>query len=121
MHEDFCMVSDFPEVLMVDDQNRPHCENGPSHKWRDGWSIYHWHGVKVPSEWIEDKKTLTGAIALAVENTEQRRAACEIVGWDNVLKQLKAKVINKHENPEIGELLEVNIPDSGKERLLPSD
>jgi len=48
LHEDFCMVSDFPEILLKDEQNRPHCENGPSHKWRDGWSLYHWHGVSIP-------------------------------------------------------------------------
>lgn len=39
MHEEFCMVSDFPEVLEVDAQNRPHCDSGPSHRWRDGWSL----------------------------------------------------------------------------------
>ncbi len=85
MHEEFCLVSDFPETLRVDDQNRPHCETGPSHKWRDGWALYFWHGTKVPAEWIEDKKSLTPAIALGQDNAELRRAACEIIGWVNIL------------------------------------
>lgn len=117
MHEEFCLVSDFPEIIKKDDQNRPHCEDGPSHKWRDGWSLYHWHGVKVPEEWILDRKSLTGQTALSQENTELRRAACEIVGWAKILKDLKAKVINT-DHPQIGTLLEVNLPDAEKEKFL---
>lgn len=118
VHEKFCIVSDFPERLLVDDQNRPHCEDGPSHRWRDGWSIYHWHGVRVPDEWIEDKARLTPEIALGQENVELRRAACEIVGWDRILQQLGGKTIDQDTDPEIGELIEVNLPGSGKERFL---
>lgn len=118
MHEEFCIVSDFPEIIKKDEQNRPHCENGPSHKWRDGWSLYHWHGVSIPSEWIEDKKSLTAKIALTWENIEQRRAACEIVGWAKIMEELDAKVIDADGDPEIGTLLEVELPDSGKERFL---
>lgn len=118
MHEEFCIVSDFPTVLKVDAENRPHCENGPSHQWADGWSIYHWHGVKVPAEWVEDKASLSAKTALTWENIEQRRAACEIVGWARILKELKAKVIDADGDPEIGTLLEVDLPGSGKERFI---
>jgi hypothetical protein len=118
MHEDFCMVSDFPEFIKVDEQNRPHCETGPSHRWRDGWSLYHWHGVAIPSGWIEDRASLSPQIALTWENIEQRRCACEILGWSAILAALNAKTIDKDCDPEIGELVEVNIPDIGKERFL---
>jgi hypothetical protein len=117
MHEEFCMVSDRPSVLRVDDQNRPHCEDGPSHQWRDGWSLYHWHGVRVPDSWILDKASLTPQQALGQENTELRRAACEIVGWAKILKELKASTIDV-DLPQIGTLVEVGLPDSGKERFL---
>ena len=118
LHPEFCIVSDFPEILKVDDQNRSHCETGPSHRWRDGWSLYHWHGVEVPGEWIEDKASLTPEIALGWDNVEQRRAACEILGWAKILTALKAKTIDKDADPEIGELIETLIPGSGKERFL---
>ena len=111
MHEEFCMVSDFPEAIHKDDENRPHCETGPSHRWRDGWSIYHWHGTKVPSEWIEDRASLTPRVALGQSNMELRRAACEILGWSNILRDLKAKTIDADNDPEIGELVEVKLPD----------
>ena len=42
----------------------------------------------------------------------------EIIGWDKVIEQLKPTVIDKNEDPMIGELLEVNLPDSGRERFL---
>lgn len=118
MHEDFCIVSDFPEILRVDDQNLPHCETGPSHRWRDGWSLYHWHGVLIPAEWIENKDSLTPKIALTWENVEQRRAACEIIGWAKILSELNATIIDTDDDPQIGELVEVDIPDIGREKFL---
>ena len=118
MHEEFCIASDHPEYIKIDDQNRPHCEDGPSHRWRDGWSIYHWHGVRVPAQWIENKARLSAQEALSQENAELRRAACEIVGWARILKELNATTINEHENPQIGRLVEVDLPDAPKERFL---
>lgn len=117
LHPEFCLVSDFPEVLKVDAENRPHCETGPSHRWRDGWSLYHWHGVSIPANWIEDRESLTAQAALTWANIEQRRAACEIVGWINILQELKAKTIEQDEDPMIGELVEVEIEGS-RERFL---
>jgi hypothetical protein len=117
LHEEFCIVSDFPVYIKKDEQNRPHCENGPSHLWRDGWALYFWHGVKVPKEWILDKK-ITPKEALTWENVEQRRAACEILGWAKIMDELNAKVIDRDDDPEVGCLLEADIPDSGKERFL---
>ena len=118
MHPEFCMVCDFPDTLRVDEQGRPHCETGPSHRWRDGWSLYHWHGVRIPAEWIEDRRSLTPQVALSWPNIEQRRAACEILGWDTILSALDAKVIDADGDPQIGTLVEVEIPDSGRERFL---
>ena len=64
-----------------------------------------------------DKSFLTAKIALGQENTEKRRAACEIVGWAKILKDLNAKTINV-DAPQIGTLVEVDLPDSGKEKFL---
>jgi len=118
MHQKFCIVSDFPELLKIDEQNRAHGQDGPSHRWRDGWSLYHWHGVAVPEHWIMNKNSLSAKEAITWENIEQRRAACEILGWAKVLRELDAKVINEDGDPEIGTLVEVNLPDIGKEKFL---
>jgi len=118
MHEKFCIVSDFPQVLKIDDQNQAHSQNGPSHRWSDGWSLYHWHGVSVPEHWIMDTKSLSAKEAITWQNIEQRRAACEILGWAKILAELDAKVIDTDGDPEIGELLEVTLPDIGTEKFL---
>ena len=47
-HDKFCIVSDFPELMNVDSENRLHSETGPSIRWRDGWEFYHRHGVSIP-------------------------------------------------------------------------
>ena len=116
-HQNVLALSDRPSSIKRDDQGRLHCENGPAISYRDGWALWFWHGVSVPQEWILDKSSLTAKDALGQENTEKRRAACEIVGWARILKDLKAKTINV-DSPQIGTLVEVDLPDSGKEKFL---
>lgn len=118
MYEDTVVFQDRPEHIKFDEQNRLHCENGPAILYRDGYGVYAWHGVRIPSEWITNKGELTAKTALTWVNMEQRRAACEIVGWAKVLRELNARVIESDEDPMIGTLLEVDIPDIGKEKFL---
>ena len=108
MHHEFCIVSDRPRVLKVDDQNRPHCETGPYIQWADGMGLFAWHGTMIPKEWILDKKSITPEIALKWENAEQRRCAMEIIGWNNMLTLMGAKLIDKDEDDTVGQLYEVN-------------
>jgi len=116
--DDVCFASERPTNINLDDQGRLHSETGQSISYKSGWGLYHWHGTKVPGDWIMEKSNLTAKMALTWENMEQRRAACEIVGWAKVLDDLKAKVIDTDDDEEIGELVEVEIPDIGKEKFL---
>lgn len=118
VYEDVVVFQERPNRIMLDDQKRLHCQDGAAILYEDGFSIHAWHGVRIPSEWIENKKSLTPKIALKWNNIEQRRAACEILGWTNILSSLKMEVIDADNDPEIGVLVECNIPDSGKERFL---
>ena len=117
-HEHICWVSERHNILRRDDAGRLHCETGPAVAYPDGWEIYAWHGTRVPAEWINRREALTPEIALTWSNVEQRRAACEIIGWHTVLSQLSARSIDKHADPQIGELLEVDLPDGGPQRFL---
>ena len=110
--------SDRPRVVRFDNEKRLHREDGLAIEYSDGWGVAAWHGTRVPREWILNKKSLTAKTALTWQNVEQRRAACEILGWVNVLKELNAKTIDKDEDPEIGELVEVEIPEIGREKFL---
>jgi hypothetical protein len=118
VYDDLVVFQDRPERIKFDDQNRLHCEDGPAIRYRDGFCVYAWHGTRIPAEWIENKEKLNPEIALTWENIEQRRCACEILGWNKILKALDAQVLDEDEDPEIGTLLEVEIPEIGKEKFL---
>lgn len=117
-YDTLAIVQDRPLHIKMDEDNRLHCENGPAILYDDGFAVYAWHGVRIPGEWITNKSSLTPKIALTWENMEQRRAACEILGWVHILNELDAKVLDVDPDPQIGTLVEVNIPEIGKERFI---
>ena len=109
-----CFASERPSAINLDNEGRLHSETGMSIRYAGtGWGMYHWHGTQIPAEWIINRTKLTPAIALMQKNIEQRRAACEILGWVNILRALDAKTLDKDRDPQIGELVEVKLPDIG--------
>lgn len=112
------IVSRRPKLIKLNDDRVIHNETGPAIEFQDGNKIYAWNGVVVPDHWIEEKDSLKPEEILKWENIEQRRCGCEIVGWHNILNKLNAVVIDEDPDPEIGVLLEVNLPDVGKEKFL---
>jgi len=103
-----------PSLHIAD--GRLHRAHGPAVEWPDGEEYYFWRGTQVPGEWM--RGNLTAKTALQWHNIEQRRAACEMIGWHKILNDLNARTINKHSNPQIGELVEVELPDAGRELFL---
>ena len=116
-YEHAVIFQDRHNVLRRDDQHRLHCETGPAISYPDGYSLYFWHGTSVPERWITHKDMSPSDI-LTHKNVEQRRAGCEILGWDRILDELEAKTLDVNPNPQIGTLLEVDLPDSGRERFI---
>jgi hypothetical protein len=100
------------------ENDRLHRADGPAVEWPSGEQYWFWRGTQVPQEWIERPLDLEPSAALSWTNVEQRRAACEIVGWDRILSALDARVIDQDADDEIGQLVEVTLPDSGRERFL---
>ena len=91
MHEEFCMVSDFPAEIHKDEQHRPHNDAGPSHRWRDGWSLWYIHGVRVTEQIVMHPETLTVAQIDAEENAEVRRVMLERFGMSRYILESGAK------------------------------
>jgi len=114
MHEEFCIVSDFPEVLSVNDQNQAHNSKGPSHRWRDGFQIYHLNGVRfdkemywkvvadhediyldIPAEWKlapQDK----AAFILSIKDVDQRTQAMRFLEPKKLIDALKGEAIDSY-------------------------
>jgi len=116
--QDLAIIMDRPSHIRMDENNVLHAEDRPSVLYRDGFAVYSWHGLRVPREWIMEKEKLTAQKALSQDNIEMRRAACEIVGWSKILEDLNYSVVEKDEDEQIGTLVEVDLPDAGKEKFL---
>jgi hypothetical protein len=102
MHPKFCFVSDFPEVLRINARNQPHAEFGPSHRWRDGWSLWHLNGVKV-EQWMAESRPdeMDARRVLQIENVDQRAEVIRRLGMDRIVHQLDPAVLDT-ERREMG-------------------
>ena len=110
VHKEFCIISDRPEILLVDEQNRPHCENGPFCRWRNGDALYSYHGARVPARWIEQRETVDPAEVIAHENVEIRAAGAAIIGWPRMLSVLQSKTIDDSGSDDAGQLIDLTLP-----------
>jgi hypothetical protein len=112
------VVCERPCRIRRDDRGRLHSADGAAIQWPDGWGVYCWHGRRVPKEWILHPETLTPSVALGQTNADLRSAAVEIVGWPRILAELPTRVIARDPNPQIGELLSVDLPGSPDQRCV---
>jgi len=95
MHEEFCIVSNFPKTIKKDDQNRPHCDDGPSHEWRDGCKLYHIHGVRIPNWIMENPEKITPKTIDDEENSEVRRVMIEKFGTARYISEGGSKLVHQ--------------------------
>ena len=84
---DMAILTDRPDLLRRDAQGRLHSGDGPALRYRDGWAIHAWHGVRVPVDLIEGRWTLDQA--MREPNSEIRRCAIEVMagrdGWGRIV------------------------------------
>jgi len=112
-YEKWCMISDRPEMIKTDEDGNLHCEDGPAYVGRGGLKHYAWHGQSIPAEWIESPESITADIVFGWSNVDQRAIAAEIMGWPKILELVDAKLLDKHEDPQIGSLYSAQIPGLG--------
>ena len=104
--EDYAIATERINRLKRDTQGRLHCEDGPAVSWPDGWKLYFWHGIAVPANLIEPLEEFPIVEFFQKErNQEQRRAACEKLGWGRICNALGAKEIQRD---DYGILLETS-------------
>ena len=99
MHAEFCIISDRPEVLTVDAQNRPHNSVGPFCRWRDGSALYAIHGVRVPAWIVEHPERLTVEAIEAEGNAEVRRVMIERYGVTRYVRDAKFDALDADTDP----------------------
>ena len=116
MHEEFCMISDRPLFIKVDEQNRPHCDDGPFTAWRDGSKLYSIHGVRVPGKYCETPAhEIDPREVLAEDNADIRMAVIKKCGFAHFLKHLNAETISEENG---NKLIEFSISENMLVRAL---
>lgn len=98
-----------PSKILTDDEGRTHSEVELAIQFPDGTGVAVLWGQPVPNSWITDSLP-TAAQILQWPNMEQRRVACQALGWDAILQELNYELVDAHHDPEIGELVKVTLP-----------
>jgi hypothetical protein len=94
-HQNVLAISDRPSVINRDERGRLHCENAPSIAYRDGWKLYHVHGVLVPEYVIEHPIEITIPKIDAEQNAEVRRVMIDRYGKDRFLVDSGAEELHR--------------------------
>ena len=105
-----CIATERPKVCLTDENGLIHNDTGPAIAYPDGFSIYAWHGTRVPPHWIEEADSLDPLEVLKSENVEQRAAGASIIGWPKMAKKLDRRIIDGDPNSDIGALVELTLP-----------
>jgi hypothetical protein len=84
-YETTCIVSHKPTALTVDPRGRLHNDSGPAIQYRDGYAQYYLHGVSVPKELAEIKKSdMSPADLGKYKNAEVRMQFIKKLGVDRL-------------------------------------
>ena len=86
-----------PEQLQLDEQGRLHSSPGPALRYPDGWSLWAWHGVRVPRAAIESPESMTAAEVLAEPDVEVRRVMIERMGCERLVRDGGARRLAEDE------------------------
>ncbi|MDF5711887.1 MAG: hypothetical protein PUP90_30480 [Nostoc sp. S4] len=88
---EFCIICDRPTKLLLDNQQRLHAEAEPAIEYADGFSVYAYHGVRLPEKYSKLPPTEWQAKWLLEEDDlELRQLLIEIIGYKGIKKKLQA-------------------------------
>lgn len=85
-YKNICFVSERHNTLHRDDEGRLHNETAPALTYPDGFSIYAWHGVRVPEDVIMRPESITADRIASEDNAEVRRVMLERFGRDRFVE-----------------------------------
>ena len=111
---EIAIVSERPSVIKFDSQGRLHNEAGPAVGYSDGFGVYAIHGVRVPSDIIEEPHKITVARIEAEENAEIRRVMIERYGGLETMPACMAKYLRDAGAEEVHR----DLDPMGRERVL---
>jgi hypothetical protein len=108
-YEGIVVASARPLYVRWDDQRRLHCEDGAAIAYADGYSLFAWHGTRLPERWVLERTTIDPSEILKEQNVEMRAAGLQCIGMKRVKDKLGKKVHDSGD-PSMGALWDINIP-----------
>jgi len=112
--EKMCFISDRHNFLSLDEQGLLHQESGPAVTYPDGWSVYAWHGQRLPEYVIENPEKISAYRIDSHGDDAVRRIMIEKYGLKYWL-ELGAQV--RHED-ETGVLYHLERTDGRSETVV---
>lgn len=93
--ENFVMLSERPQAIHKNDNNRLHNTKEAALRYRDGYALYAVNGARVPEKAVLDPNSYTFQELQAEKNSEVHRVIAENLGWDKYIEKIQAKVIDR--------------------------
>lgn len=104
-------ILEWPSIIRMDPEgNLLHNTSGPALKLGE-MEFYYWFGIQIPDRAILDIDSYTAKEILSEQNTEVKRALMSLYGWERILPEVNAKIIDEHPHPTIGRLYEFSTGD----------
>ncbi len=97
LHDEFCIVTQHPQTVNLDDNGNLHCNDGPAVLWRDGFAQYFLWGRSVTQQIVEHPETLTIPRIVDESNVELRRLMIQRYGEGKFLIDSQADLIHEDE------------------------
>jgi hypothetical protein len=108
--EDKVVVSERPSFLNFDEAGRLHAEGRAALEFRDGSTVFAWHGVEVPAEWGSTPRERWKAEWLfKTENAEVRRILIEALGYERIMEALGGELIHAERDMELREIRGIDV------------
>ena len=93
MYDECAVLTEHPDVIHLDEENRLHCEDGPAIRYADGFCRYSWHGFGVEKSVIMDPVTVDRIDN--ERNAEVRRVLLERMTFEKYMKDSNVEVVHE--------------------------
>ena len=117
-YRDACIIQHRHTHVYFDDLKRLHRDDGPAVLYRDGFSVFSLHGVRVPERVVLAPETITLAEISAETNAEVRRIMIERYGPGKYLQESGAKLLDMDSLTLEGSACRALMEDSAGDRWL---
>jgi hypothetical protein len=93
----YAILTDRPTRVARDNVGRLHRGEGPAMEFPDGYALWAWRGMPIPTSLAAQLPTLTADRIGAETNAELRRVMLEHFGYDRYLREAGARALHKDE------------------------